>query len=74
VSERAFQKKNESISFNKETLKPIWGFGYRHMCNFWLNDFWHYVCGYTKIIRIVLLLTMGKRFTSWSVEDMLLYN
>lgn len=50
VSEKAFQKEEESINFYEPSKH--FGLGYRHMCSFWFIDFWNYVENYSYIIRI----------------------
>jgi hypothetical protein len=52
VENKAFLKKNANIKFDHDTLNPLWSLGYRHMCHFWFVDFWNFVSGYSKIIRI----------------------
>lgn len=47
---KAFRKEKESIPFDPETAAfPI---GYRHMCSFWIMDFWHFVSEYDFLLRI----------------------
>jgi len=46
---KAFRQKDH-IEFDSDTLK--FKLAYRHMCSFWFVDFWHYVGGYSRIVRI----------------------
>jgi len=42
--------RTENIDFYPPTIG--FGLGYRNMCNFWFCDFWIYLTGYNKILRI----------------------
>ena len=41
---------DNSIKFDPDTR--YFKLGYRNMCNFWFSEFWKYVDGYDKILRI----------------------
>ena len=46
----AFKSEKTSITFHPGT--SMFGIGYRHMCSFWFVDFWYFVTGYDRILRI----------------------
>jgi len=49
-TQKAFRQEKESIPFEPETTAfPL---GYRHMCSFWIIDFWHFVTEYDFLLRI----------------------
>ena len=49
-TQKAFRQEKESIPFDSETTAfPI---GYRHMCSFWIIDFWNFVTEYDLLLRI----------------------
>jgi hypothetical protein len=49
-TQKAFRLEKESIPVHPETSEfPI---GYRHMCSFWIIDFWHFVSEYDFLLRI----------------------
>tara|TARA_B110000008_G_C16944926_1_gene554039 strand:- start:401 stop:1183 length:783 start_codon:yes stop_codon:yes gene_type:complete len=52
ISDKCFLKEKENTTFYPRTDEPWWGYGYRHMCNFWFKDFYHYVKDYQYVLRI----------------------
>lgn len=48
--QKAFRLEKESIPFDPETA--AFSIGYRHMCSFWIMDFWHFVSEYDFLLRI----------------------
>ena len=49
-TQKAFRQEKESIPFELETT--AFSIGYRHMCSFWIIDFWHFVTEYDFLLRI----------------------
>ena len=57
ISDKCFLKERENVTFFPRTDPAkgghwSWGYGYRHMCNFWFKDFFQYIEEYDYVIRI----------------------